>query len=141
MQFKFLALASLFASSIAAPVLEFGKRTDDATPWDIKSFRRNCTDPNICTYYLAIDVGSEKHFLCTITDKAQPATTHAWYAKRCDESADWELSWGYDGVKNFAVMTLVFKPNATRAFFGYDYPNVGLPVISYVEQAAVPLHF
>jgi hypothetical protein len=31
-------------------------------------------------------------------------------------------------------MTVVNKPNNYRAFFGYSHPNVGLPVVGYVDE-------
>ncbi|KAH8597057.1 hypothetical protein B0O99DRAFT_705407 [Bisporella sp. PMI_857] len=138
MQFKLLSFAALFVCSIAAPVSSLSSTTalglsKQATGWTVRNFQRNCTDPNICTYSLGVDTGSGALVQCTITDTATPATTHAWYGKTCAETLDWELSWGWDYAGDFTVLTTVYKPNQTEAFFGYSHPNVGLPVITYPD--------
>jgi len=39
------------------------------------------------------------------------------------------LGWNYDG--DFTVMTVVHVPTQEVAYFGYDHPNAGLPVVQY----------
>jgi len=143
MQFSLLALTGLLASALAAPALN--ARTDAPTKpapagWTIKNFVRNCTDPNICTYYIYIDLGDGKDpHKCTITDKATPATNHPFYAVGCDEGLDFKISWGWDYVGDFTVLTVVQVVTGLEAFFGYNHPNAPFsatppqPVVSYKD--------
>jgi len=112
----------------------------------------DCTDPNICTYYIGIDMGDGKAVhQCTITDTATPATNHPFYAKSCAEvcpflpflspqlfcffvgveadgakGVDFLISWGWDYNGDFTVLNVVQVATSLEAFFGYSHPNAPL---------------
>ncbi|KAG9248217.1 hypothetical protein BJ878DRAFT_69712 [Calycina marina] len=133
MQFKLFALSTLFATAISAPA-ELTNGTD--VKWGL-ALQRNCTDVNVCIYTFGIKVNNADPIKCTITDIANPATTHSWYGKNCDENNAWEFSWGWDYPQNFVVATAVYSTNKTRSFYGYQDVNYGLPVITYDDQNPV----
>ena len=51
------------------------------------------------------------------------------------------LSWGWDYPKNFTVLTVDHQRTKVRAFFGYDRPNDGLPIVTYDDKESVPQHY
>jgi hypothetical protein len=156
MQLKSIfAATTLLTSAVAAPSL-FTRKADWATwAWTIRDFTRNCTDPNICTYWFTIDTGNSTQ-ACTIVDFAIPATTHPWYNIPCQQvrfhspfsifinfqfrliifhckASDYHISWGWDYNGDFTVMTVVNETTQNEAFFGYSHPNDGLPVVTYPD--------
>jgi hypothetical protein len=46
----------------------------------------------------------------------------------------YEISWGWDYPSDFTVMTVVNETSQLEAFFGYNHPNVGLPVVEYPDN-------
>lgn len=82
MHFQTAALTTLalLSSTLAAP--SSFKARDDA--WTIRNFSRNCSDPNICTYWFTIDTGAGTQ-QCTIVDTGSPATTAPFYNYACQE--------------------------------------------------------
>jgi len=135
MQFTALTLAALASSALAAPTL-----MSRASGWTIQTFTRDCTDPTICTYYFNINENNgtaAQH--CTITDVGSPATTHSWYAKACDETTKYGISWGWDPKSTFTVMTVVDETTQLEAFFGYNYPNAANSYPDNGPNAAQPV--
>ncbi|PSS18826.1 hypothetical protein M430DRAFT_58917 [Amorphotheca resinae ATCC 22711] len=135
MQFQILAFTALLSTALAAPAGLLSTRQSSSPGWTIRSFTRNCTDPNICTYTFSIDVnnGSSTPVPCTIVDTAEPATTHSFYGVPCTQANNFAVSWGWNTQDDFTVLTLVNQTALQEAFFGYDHPNVGLPVVSYAD--------
>lgn len=119
MQFSILALATLASTALAAPSL----MPRQAQMWTIRSFTRDCTDPNICTYKFNVDQNNGNVQPCTVVNTGSPATTQSWYGVSCQESSDWQASWGWDYQNDFTVLTVVNKPAALQAYFGYNHPN------------------
>jgi hypothetical protein len=86
MQLKpIFAATTLLASAVAAPPL-FTRNADWANwvGWTVRDFTRNCTNPDICTYWFTVDTGSSTQ-ACIIVDVASPATTHPWYNIPCQQ--------------------------------------------------------
>ena len=82
MQLKTLALTIFLSTTMAAPSV----LPRQSAAWSIRKFTRNCTDPNICTYNLSIDLNDGSTPVnCTVVDIASPATTHAFYNIACQQ--------------------------------------------------------
>ncbi|PMD64974.1 uncharacterized protein K444DRAFT_520347, partial [Hyaloscypha bicolor E] len=101
----------------------------------IQDFIRDCRDENICIYGFTLDIYGFAQEHCTIIDVVElgPATTHSWYNVPCEEFPDCHISWGWNYDGDFTVMTVVHVPTQEVAYFGYDHPNVGLPVVQYPD--------
>ncbi|KAG9228418.1 hypothetical protein BJ875DRAFT_489884 [Amylocarpus encephaloides] len=124
MQFKtnLLALIPVLGSTLAES-------------WTIQKFTRNCTDPNICTYYFTINTGIFTQH-CTTVDFFTPAGNHSWYDHPCHEqiqNSNWRISWGWSASDDFTVMTVVEKGRQVEAFFGYNSPNAVNPIAAYPD--------
>jgi len=103
-----------------------------ADSWSINAFTRDCTNPNICTYYFTISdpsAGVSQH--CTTVDFYTPAGNHSWSNIPCEETSNYVISWGWNYAQDFTVMTVVYVPAQQEAFFGYNSPNAVNPVARY----------
>ncbi|KAE8441073.1 hypothetical protein EG329_005902 [Mollisiaceae sp. DMI_Dod_QoI] len=121
-----LSLLTLFFTSSLVLATDF---------WSIKNFTRNCTNPNICTYYFTIQTASpatSQH--CTTVDVYTPAGNHSWFNVPCEENPTYHISWGWAPAPNdFTVMTVVNENTQMEAFFGYNSPNAVNPIASYPD--------
>ncbi|KUJ19725.1 uncharacterized protein LY89DRAFT_666584 [Mollisia scopiformis] len=104
--------------------------TSLAESWSIENFTRDCTNPNICTYFFTINTGSSTQH-CTTVDFYTPAGNHSWYDTPCEEDSNYHISWGWDYPGDFTVLTVVDEVRQLEAFFGYNAPNAVNPVASY----------
>ncbi|CZR59366.1 uncharacterized protein PAC_09258 [Phialocephala subalpina] len=117
-----LALIPLLTTSVSAD------------SWSVKNFTRNCTNPNICTYYFTIDFNNGITQHCTTVDFATPAGHHSWANIPCQENSNYVISWGWAPAPNdFTVMTIVKEDSQTEAFFGYNSPDAVNPIASYPD--------
>ena len=107
---------------------------DPATthPW----FGKSCTE--VC------------HFLSTFLSiwSIQPSTFlpnhwkgQQWINLCLKQKNGFYLSWGWDYPKNFTVLTVDDQKNKIRAFFGYDRPNDGLPVVTYDDKVSFAQYY
>ncbi|KAH8768621.1 hypothetical protein F5882DRAFT_509275 [Hyaloscypha sp. PMI_1271] len=146
-----LALSAITITTLAAPSQQQSSTVPNVF-WTIKNLARDCTPLTLpspsCSYEFIISAtNAQPDFTCRLRDYGSPVSSqnatlsdprwNSFGAYRCNgddaHSGGWQISWGYNGDHDSAVMTVVNQPLNQDTWFGWNYINT-LPENGYEDN-------